>query len=77
MNYEEALNCNKERLAVARELKDQHGMGKALANLGNLSHVLGNLRESIAFYEEMLDILRAKLSKLLTTFQTERRKGVS
>ena len=64
MNYEEAITCNKERLAVAKELRDQNGIGKALANLGNLNHVLGNLEESVRFYEEMLEILRAKLSKL-------------
>lgn len=67
-NYEEALNCNKERLAVAKELNDQNGIGKALANLGNLNHVVGNLKDSITYYEEMLDILRAKLSKFFIHF---------
>jgi CHAT domain-containing protein len=45
-------------LAIAREIKDRQGEGKALGNLGNASYSLGDYAKAIDYHQQLLEIAR-------------------
>lgn len=61
-DFDQAVYCHQKRLSVARELKDLDGESKACASLGNIYHLLGNIRESINYYEKLVACLKYKLA---------------
>lgn len=62
-NIADAIECHEERLTISRSLNDLDGVCKACSCLGSLYRANGQLNMSIDRYEDLLDTLRAKLSK--------------
>lgn len=67
-DFDQAVYCHQRRLHVAKELKDLDGESKACASLGNIYHLLGNIRESINYYEKLVACLKYKLGKFKNTW---------
>lgn len=61
-DFDKAVYHHQRRLDVAKELKDLDGESKACASLGNIYHLLGNIRESINYYEKLVACLKYKLA---------------
>jgi tetratricopeptide (TPR) repeat protein len=53
-----AIECYKQALAIAREIRDLSGEGSALGNLGSAYLDLGETRKAVEFYDQALAILR-------------------
>lgn len=64
-DFDRAIYYYLQRLRIAKALKDLDGESKACASLGNVFHILGNIRESIQFYERLVACLKFKLGKIL------------
>jgi len=56
---QEALRCHQEALATFEGLHDQHGIAETLDLLGMASYLSGDLRQSTAYYEQAIILLRA------------------
>jgi tetratricopeptide (TPR) repeat protein len=54
----QAIKFYEQHLAIAREISDRHGEGRAQGNLGNAYVDLGEVRQAIKFYEQYLAIAR-------------------
>jgi DNA-binding CsgD family transcriptional regulator/DNA polymerase III delta prime subunit len=62
MNLEQPLEgrrCHQEALALFETLNDQHGLAETLDLLGMASGLVGDLRQSIAYYERAVALFRA------------------
>ena len=54
--YRKAIEYHEKRLAIALEVEDRAGQGKAYGNLGNAYLSLGEYRKAIGLYEKHLAI---------------------
>jgi tetratricopeptide (TPR) repeat protein len=53
------LSIHSNSLAIAREIKDRQGEGRALGNLGNAYQSLGNYGKAIEYSQQWLAIARS------------------
>ena len=54
--YQEALNCHQQSLAIKLEIGDKNGEAKSLGNLGNAYDSLGNYQEALNCHQQSLEI---------------------
>ncbi len=57
-DYQKAIEFHQQRLAIAQQIGDKAGVGKALGNLGNAYHSLGDYQKAIEFLQQGLAIFK-------------------
>lgn len=57
-NIQRAIGFLEQALAIATEIGDRAGEGRALGNLGLVYHAMGNTEQAIQYYEQQLTITR-------------------
>lgn len=57
-NYAKTIEYQKQRLAIAREIRNRSGEGNALGNLGLAYQFLGNYAKAIEYQQQSLAIAR-------------------
>lgn len=65
MDLDKCIEYQNERLSLSTTLEDFHGQSKACANLAEIHLVNKDFDQSLYCYEKLLEVLRAKLRKLL------------
>jgi len=56
--YQNAITCNEQALAIARKKKDRYSEGASLGNLGNCYYHLGQNSRAINYYEQAHSIAK-------------------
>ena len=57
-DFSQAIAYYMQHLAIAKEVGDRAGEGRAYANLGNAHWLLGDFSQAIAYYTQCLTIAR-------------------